>query len=397
MKLGIIGLGTVGEGVLEILTKEKKNIGSKGAKVEVKYACDLNINRDFPFEFDKSILTTDYNVILEDPEVETVVELIGGEGLAKTIVIEAIKKGKNVITANKALIAKHSKEIFDLASKKAVNLYYEASVGGGIPIINPLQENLVANNIQGIRGIINGTANYILTEMKEKGLDFDTVLKDAMDKGYAEADPTYDIEGIDTAHKICILASLAYNQTVDFSHITVEGITKIKPIDIQLADDLGYNIKLIASAKLNDNNLAIQVAPTLVNKNDLLSNVHGVFNAVEVEGDYVGTTLFYGRGAGREATASAVVSDIVKAAVNCKYKERHYFNLEQNALLVEEDNLVGTYYIRVATGDFNEDMKKIAKDTFERDGYIIFTTEDIKVEDLKKVLNKVEYTKLNIN
>lgn len=397
MKLGIIGLGTVGEGVLEILTKEKKNIGSKGAEVEVKYACDLNLDRDFPFEFDKSILIKDYKTILNDPEVETVVELIGGEGLAKEIVLEAIKQGKNVITANKALIAKHSKEIFALATEKSVNLYYEASVGGGIPIINPLQENLVANNIVGIRGIINGTANFILTEMKEKGLDFNTVLKDAMEKGYAEADPTYDIEGIDTAHKICILASLAYNQTVDFEHISVKGITSIKTVDIELADELGYNIKLIASAKKVDEKLAISVAPTLVNKDDLLSNVHGVFNAVEVEGDYVGTTVFYGRGAGKEATASAVVSDIVKAAVNCKYKERHYFNLEKEAVLLEEGELSGNYYIRIAKTAYTDSLAEKSAEKHEKDDYIVLIFKDVSIAEIESIFKDTEYTQLSVN
>ncbi len=397
MKLGIIGLGTVGEGVLEILTKEKKNIGSKGAEVEVKYACDLNIDRDFSFEFNKNILTKNYKTILNDDEVETIVELIGGEGLAKEIVLEAIRKGKNVITANKALIAKHSKEIFTLASKRGVNLYYEASVGGGIPIINPLQENLVANNIIGIRGIINGTANYILTEMKEKNLDFDTVLKDAMKKGYAEADPTYDIEGIDTAHKICILASLAYNQTVDFDSIPISGITKIKPIDIHLAEKLGYNIKLIASAKKSGDKLAIQVAPTLVNKGDLLSNVHGVFNAVEVEGDYVGTTLFYGRGAGREATASAVVSDIVKAAVNCKYKERHYFNLEKEATLVKGEDLSGDYYIRLTKEDYSNAFDTLANEKYEEDGSVVLLVKNTTIANLEKAFAGKEYTRLSVN
>ncbi len=395
MKLGIIGLGTVGIGVLEILVKEKENLKLKGADLEIKYACDLDHNKVFPDNFDKTVLTKDYKEILDDDEVDTIVELIGGDTLAKKIILEAIEKGKNVITANKALIAKHSKEIFSKAIEKDVNLFYEASVGGGIPIIAPLLENLVANNILGIRGIINGTCNYILSEMKDKNLEFDVVLKDAMEKGYAEADPTFDIEGIDAAHKICILASLAFNKTVDVSKIFTNGISKIKLSDLKLADSLGYSIKLIAAAVEKNNRLEISVEPTLVKKVDLLSNVEGVFNAVEVEGDYVGKTLFYGRGAGKEATASAVVADIVKASLNCRYKDRHYFNIESDANLIPKDEFIGKFYVRV-----NEEIKELDNISFDKYSIkndIVYFTNEINRKDLEKLLLKRENSILKIN
>lgn len=395
MKLGIIGLGTVGLGVIEILVKEKENLRNKGAELEIKYACDLDHNKDFPLGFDKSVLITDYRTILNDEEVDTIVELIGGDTIAKKIILEAIDKGKNIITANKALIAKHSKEIFSRAIEKNVNIFYEASVGGGIPIIGPLQENLVANNILGIRGIVNGTCNYILTEMSENNLSFDSVLKDAMEKGYAEADPTFDIEGIDAAHKICILASLAFNQTVDVSKIYTNGITKIKPSDFELANKLGYSIKLIASAIKKENDLEISVEPTLVKNSELLSNVEGVYNAVEVEGDYVGKTLFYGRGAGKEATASAVVADIVKSAIKCTYKDRHYFNINVDANIILKNETVNKYYVR--TNEKIENFEEFVTETLAIENDIVYLTKEIKFEKLIELLGKSEYSLLKIN
>ncbi|MBN2838061.1 MAG: homoserine dehydrogenase [Fusobacteriaceae bacterium] len=395
MKIGIIGLGTVGLGVLEILVNESKNLKAKGADIEIKYACDLDHDKVFPNNFDKTTLIKNYETILNDPDVDTIVELIGGDNLAKKIILEAIDKGKNVITANKALIAKHPKEIFSRAIEKDVNLFYEASVGGGIPIIAPLLENLVANNILGIRGIINGTCNYILSEMSHNDLEFDTVLNDAMEKGYAEADPSFDIEGIDAAHKICILASLAFNKTVDVKKILTNGITKIKLSDLKLAESLGYSIKLIAAASQNNNSISISVEPTLVNKKDLLSNVEGVFNAVEVEGDYVGKTLFYGRGAGKEATASAVVADIVKAALKCTYKDRHYFNIEEDAILLGENEFSGKYYVRV--GKTFPELEKISYQIEQIAEEYIYFTNTIKLKELKNILGNEEYSLLRIN
>lgn len=395
MKLGIIGLGTVGLGVIDILVNEKENLIKKGANIEIKYACDLNHDKLFPKKFDKSVLIKDYKVILNDPEIDTVVELIGGDTLAKSIILEAIEKGKNIITANKALIAKHSKEIFNKAIENNVNLFYEASVGGGIPIIGPLQENLIANNIVGIRGIINGTCNYILTEMKNNDLDFDTVLKRAIDLGYAEANPSFDIDGIDAAHKICILASLAYNKIVDVNKIYTSGITKVSLNDIKLAESLGYSIKLIGSAYLKSDKLQVSVEPTLINKKDLLSNVEGVFNAVEVEGDYVGKTLFYGRGAGKEATASAVVADIFKSSVNCSYKDRHYFNINENAEILDFSDFEGKYYVRLANK--NENLEKVSEKIYKLENDTVYFTKNIIYSNLLSIIEGKFQTILKLN
>ena len=251
MKVGIIGLGTVGEGVLKVLTLEKENIKIKSnCELEVKYACDLNIDRQFSFDFDKNILITDYNKIINDPEVDIVIELIGGETLAKTIILDAFRAKKNVVTANKALIAKHGVELFQVAKENNVAFLFEAAVGGGIPIITPLIESLVANTVTEIQGIMNGTSNYILTRMKEDKLEFSEALALASSKGYAEADPSYDVDGIDAGHKINILASLAYGGSIKFKDMYLNGIRDISSIDIFAASELGYTIKLIASSKL---------------------------------------------------------------------------------------------------------------------------------------------------
>ena len=403
LKIGIVGLGTVGEGTLKILLNEAKKISQKAsADIEVKYACDLDLDKKFSFDFDRSILIDDYKKIMEDDEIEVVVELIGGETIAKKILLEALENGKSVVTANKALIAKHSKEIFQKTRETNTNVYYEASVGGGIPIIIPLQESLVANNIQSIKGIINGTANYILTEMTQKGLSFDDVLKVAMEKGYAEADPTYDIEGIDTAHKITILASIAYGGCVDFDKVSISGITKIKPEDIQAADELGYIIKLIASAKLAGDKIEVSVMPTLLEKSEQLANVNGVFNAIEVEGDYVGKTLFYGKGAGMDATASAVVADIVKACIKNKYEGDFYYNIEKPIDVVSADDIVSKFYLRVEGADIHlcEEIKDAGIEVehfIRKDGYIIILTEAVKEKELLSHLEKFEYLSLHIN
>ena len=353
VKVGIIGLGVVGTGALKILINEKKSIHEKtNVWVEVAKACDININRDFGFDFNKSILTTNYKEILEDSEISIVIELIGGYGIAKEIILGALKAKKSVVTANKALVAKYSKEIFSLAKENGVKVYYEASVGGGIPIITPLQESLVANNINSLKGIVNGTANYILTQMTEKGLEFTDVLKKAQELGYAEADPTFDIEGIDSAHKITILASLAYGGYIDFDKVHVEGITKITKDDIKFAQEFGYNIKLLASADKNENGVDIRVQPTLIAKEEMLANVNDVFNAIEVTGDYVGKTLFYGRGAGMLPTASAVVADIVKICSEDKrYKGDYHYNIENEISLRDVNEAVSKYYVRLSVAD----------------------------------------------
>ena len=268
MKIGIIGLGTVGEGVLKILALENKNIKLKsGADLEVKYACDLNIDREFSFDFDKAILTQDYKKILSDPEIDIVVELIGGETIAKNIIMEALNNKKHVITANKALVAKYGPEIISAAKDNCSLFLYEAAVGGGIPIITPMIENLIANQITEIRGIMNGTSNYILTKMKEDKLDFEEALHLAAEMGYAEADPSYDVDGIDAGHKIAILSSLAYGGYINFSEVYLQGIRDISLVDIFEAEKLGFSIKLIASSKINEDKLVEISAEPILLKN----------------------------------------------------------------------------------------------------------------------------------
>ena len=390
MKIGIIGLGTVGEGVLKVLTAEKESIFEKStADIEVKYACDLNINREFSFDFDKSILIDDYKKIIDDPEIKIVVELIGGETIAKNIITEAFRAKKSVVTANKALIAKNGVELFQIAKENGVSFLFEAAVGGGIPIISPLMESLVANTVTEIRGIMNGTSNYILTKMKEDKLSFEEALSLASAKGYAEADPTYDIDGIDAGHKINILASLAYGGSIKFKDMPLSGIREITSIDIFAAKQLEHTIKLIAQSKLlSDNTVQISVEPTLVSNNQILAKVDDVFNAIETIGSYTGETLFYGKGAGMDPTASAVVADIVKITTRTHIESDYFLNSTKVFNVVDIDSVKGSYYIRVSS-DFN-----IEKSPFQLynqvDNYYIILADDISKNEINEYLKDAQ-------
>ena len=390
MKVGIIGLGTVGEGVLKVLTLEKENIKIKSnCELEVKYACDLNIDRQFSFDFDKNILITDYNKIINDPEVDIVIELIGGETLAKTIILDAFRAKKNVVTANKALIAKHGVELFQVAKENNVAFLFEAAVGGGIPIITPLIESLVANTVTEIQGIMNGTSNYILTRMKEDKLEFSEALALASSKGYAEADPSYDVDGIDAGHKINILASLAYGGSIKFKDMYLNGIRDISSIDIFAASELGYTIKLIASSKLiSDDEAEISVEPTFVKNDEILAKVDDVFNAIETEGSYTGKTLFYGRGAGMDPTASAVVADAVKIGTDSVIMTNYFFNSTKIFKVLDNKTIKADFYIRVSD-DFN-----IEKSPFEIsekvDNYYIITVQNISRSEIEAILGDVQ-------
>lgn len=390
MKIGIIGLGTVGEGVLKVLTKEKHSIFEKSqADIEVKYACDLNITRDFSFEFDKSILVDDYKKILEDSEIKLVVELIGGETLAKDIIIQAFKSKKSVVTANKALIAKHGVELFQIAKENGVSFLFEAAVGGGIPIVTPLMESLVANTVTEIKGIMNGTSNYILTKMKEENLSFDEALSIASAKGYAEADPTYDVDGIDAGHKINILASLAYGGSIKFKDMQISGIREINTLDIFSANQLNSTIKLIASSKLvSDDSAQISVEPVIISNNEILAKVDDVYNAIETIGSYTGRTLFYGKGAGMDPTASAVVADIVKIATINHIESDYFFNSTKIINIVDANTVKDNYYIRVSN-DFN-----IEKSPFEIynkiDNFFIILAENISRNEINEYLKDAQ-------
>ena len=390
MKIGIIGLGTVGEGVLKVLTKEKNSIFEKSqADTEVKYACDLNINREFSFEFDKSILVDNYKKILEDSEIKLVVELIGGEMLAKDIIIEAFKAKKSVVTANKALIAKHGVELFQIAKENGVSFLFEAAVGGGIPIVTPLMESLVANTVTEIKGIMNGTSNYILTKMKNENLSFNEALSIASAKGYAEADPTYDVDGIDAGHKINILASLAYGGSIKFKDMQISGIREINTLDIFSANQLNSTIKLVASSKLiTEDTAQISVEPVIISNNEILAKVDDVYNAIETIGSYTGKTLFYGKGAGMDPTASAVVADIVKIATRNHIESDYFFNSTKIINIIDSNAVKDNYYIRVSD-DFNVENSPF--NVYNKiDNFFIILAENISRNEINEYLKDVQ-------
>jgi homoserine dehydrogenase len=312
MRVGLIGIGTVGGGTYKILTENSEEIFKKtGKKIEITMVADTNLSLAKNIVKAPVTITDDATKLIQSNEVDIVIELIGGVGISKTFVQQALENKKHVVTANKALIAMHGEELVKLAKKNNVILAYEASVAGGIPIIKAVREGLAANKIEWIAGIVNGTTNYILSEMKENNLSFNVALKQAQELGFAEADPTFDIEGIDAAHKITILASLAFGIPINFDAAYIEGITQLTQKDITYAEELGYRIKLLAITKLVSDGVELRVHPTLIPEKRLVANVNGPMNAVLVKGNMVGPTLYYGAGAGAEATASAVVADII--------------------------------------------------------------------------------------
>ncbi len=313
IKIGLCGLGTVGAGVATLLQKNAQIIQTRtGLDINIVQAATIDPYDHLDVDFSNIKVTDSVDDILNNPEIDVMVELIGGTGIAKKIVLDAFDKGKSVVTANKALLAKHSQEIFSAAYGSKGLFGYEASVGGGIPIIRNIREGFSGDKIDGFSGIINGTGNYILSAMTNERTDFKTALKQAQDKGYAEADPTFDIEGIDTAHKVIILMELAFNALFDFDQLYIEGITGIEPIDIDLADELGYRIKLLGKALNTERGFEGRVHPALVKKDSMLASVQGAFNAISVFGNFVGHTMSYGAGAGSFPTASAVVADIIE-------------------------------------------------------------------------------------
>jgi homoserine dehydrogenase len=319
LNVGLIGFGNVGSGVVRILTEKKRMLSDKiGMEINIKKICDKDLSSPRNISVDKSLLSKNMGDILDDPQIEIVVELIGGLQPAKDIIIEAIKKGKSVVTANKALLAQHGRELFALAEDHGKNIYFEASVGAGIPIIKSLREGLVANKFNSVFGIVNGTSNYVLSQMSASGCSFGEALKEAKLKGFAEKDPTLDIEGLDSAHKLLLLTYLCFGRLVSPSDVFVEGISRISQLDITYAKELGFEIKLLAIAKKETDSLEVRVHPTLLPKSHLLSSVGGVFNAIYVSSDLAGNLLFYGPGAGQLSAASAVVSDIVDLASDVK-------------------------------------------------------------------------------
>ncbi|WP_416763464.1 homoserine dehydrogenase [Roseateles sp. So40a] len=312
IKVGLLGIGTVGGGTFHVLNRNQAEIrGRAGRGIEIAMVADLDVERARSIVGDACPVVADAREVIANPEIDIVVELIGGYGIARTLVLDAIKAGKHVVTANKALLAVHGSEIFAAAREKGVMVAFEAAVAGGIPIIKALREGLTANRIEWIAGIINGTTNFILSEMRSKGLDFGTVLKEAQRLGYAEADPTFDIEGVDAAHKATIMGAIAFGIPVQFEQAHVEGITALQATDIKYAEQLGYRIKLLGIARRREQGIELRVHPTLIPAGRLIANVEGAMNAVLVQADAVGTTLYYGKGAGAEPTASAVIADLV--------------------------------------------------------------------------------------
>lgn len=315
INVGVIGFGTVGTGTVQILLNNRGLLKERsGIDINLKRIADVDVKRDRGIRLPKGVLIPDASALISDPEIQIIVELVGGTTIAKEFVLRAIRNGKHVVTANKALLATHGTEIFGAADKARVGVGFEASVAGGIPIIKVIREGLVANRIKAVYGIINGTTNYILTKMTDERREFKEVLTEAQSLGYAEADPTYDIEGIDSAHKLAILASLSYGTRFSIRDVYREGISWISPMDIEFARELGYKLKLLAITKQTDGKVELRVHPTMIPEGNLISKVDGVFNAVYVEGDAVGATLYYGRGAGDMPTGSAVVSDVVDIA-----------------------------------------------------------------------------------
>jgi homoserine dehydrogenase len=359
IKVGLLGIGTVGAGTFTVLERNAEEIRRRaGRPIEITMVADLDTARAKQITGGKVEVVDDANIIVNHPDIDIVVELIGGYGIARQLVMTAIANGKHVVTANKALLATHGTEIFRAAQEKRVMVAFEAAVAGGIPIIKALREGLTANRIQWIAGIINGTTNFILSEMRDKGLDFDVVLKEAQRLGYAEADPTFDIEGIDAAHKATLMSAIAFGIPVQFDKAYVEGITGLQAADIRYAEQLGYRIKLLGIARRAANGIELRVHPTLIPANRLIANVEGAMNAVLVHGDAVGATLYYGKGAGAEPTASAVIADLVDITRLATADPEHrvpYLAFQPDAMtdtpILPMDEITTSYYLRIRVAD----------------------------------------------
>ena len=370
INIGVIGAGVVGGGVVKHLTRNADLIAERlGLRLKLKWVCDKDEARLKALPVSKTLLSDNAQHVLDAPDVQAIVELVGGTGFAKQLILDAFSRGKVVVTANKALLAHHGEEIFAAAAKHATNIYYEASVCGGIPIIKALREGFVANRFPLIYGIVNGTCNYILSRMTAEGKDFGEVLAEAQRLGYAEADPSLDIDGVDSAHKATILASLAHGFWTGLDHTHVEGIRQISQFDIQIARELGYVVKLLAIIKSADGSdsapVEVRVHPTLIPQHHVLAGVSGAFNGVVVHGDVVGDTMFYGRGAGADATASAVIADLADAALNFKFGSKQrvppFVAHRLNARVRTIDEVESRYYLRLTVADRSGVIAKISR------------------------------------
>jgi homoserine dehydrogenase len=359
VKVGVLGLGTVGGGTVNVLKRNAAEIARRaGREIIITRASAKDLDKERICDTQGIILSTDPMDIINDPEIDIVLELIGGAGPVKEMVLKAIENGKHVVTANKSLIALHGNEIFAKASEKGVIVAFEAAVAGGIPIIKAIREGLSGNQIEWLAGIINGTGNFILTEMRDKGRDFDDVLAEAQALGYAEADPTFDVEGIDAGHKLTILASIAFGIPLQFDKVYTEGITQITRLDVEYAEQLGYRIKHLGIARKTSEGIELRVHPTLIPERRLIANVNGVMNAVLVKGDAVGATLYYGAGAGAEPTASAVVADVidvVRALTSDPENRVPHLAFQADSLhdipVLTSDRFKTSYYLRLTAKD----------------------------------------------
>jgi homoserine dehydrogenase len=368
INVGLLGCGTVGTGVAKLLIDSQRVINARlGATLTLKRVADIDIETDRGIQFEEGVLTTDANAIVNDPEIDIIIEMIGGEGIAKELILKAIDNGKQVITANKALLASQGNNLFKAAAEKSVDLAFEAAVGGCMPIIKSIRESLVANRIHSMIGILNGTCNYILTKITDEKRPFGDALSEAQEKGYAEADPTLDVDGIDTAHKIAILTALAYGTEINLPDVYIEGISKITPLDVEFAEHFGYRIKLLAISKRKGDRIEARVHPTMIPFGNLLSNVNGTVNAIMVSGDAVGDIMLYGRGAGMMPTASAVISDTVDIARNLmagttrrvpalSFQRNHL----QNIKIMPMNEIITHYYFRFLALDRPGVLSKIS-------------------------------------
>ena len=415
VKVGLMGLGTVGGGTFNVLARNAEEITRRsGCAIKVTHAAAREYNSEGLASVDNVTITDDAFKLVNDPDIQIVVELIGGYEPARELVLQAIANGKHVVTANKALIAKHGNEIFAAAEKQGVVVAYEAAVAGGIPIIKAIREGLAANQIEWLAGIINGTGNFILTEMRDKGRDFADVLKEAQELGYAEADPTFDVEGIDAAHKLAILGSIAFGIPLQFEKVFTEGISHITREDVNYAEQLGYRIKHLGVTKRTDKGIEMRVHPTLIPERRLIANVDGVMNAVLVQGDAVGPTLYYGAGAGAEPTASAVVADIIDVARSLTVAAENRVpplafqpgTLVDTPILAIED-VETSYYLRLQAidksgvmadvtrilGDLDISMEAIIqKEPMEgaTDVHIILLTHHIQERNMNEAIKNIE-------
>ena len=416
IKVGLIGAGTVGTGVYKVL-RDNLSLIKKRRHLDIKIAriADIAPGRKRPVNIPRSLFTRDAFELINDPDIEIIIELVGGTKVARKFVMDSLRSGKHVVTANKALLAHSGREIFKLAAAKGLAVGFEASVGGGIPIIRSAMEGYAANNILSIHGIINGTSNYILYKMTEEGRDFQSVLKQAQKEGYAEADPTFDIDGTDAAHKLSILIMLCWGKYFDFGKYYVEGIKKITPLDISFADELGYKIKLLAIAKQLKNGIEAGVFPALVKKGTQLADVKEAFNAIYVVGDAVGPTMLYGMGAGMLPTASAVVSDLIEISNNIQNSTQQliprFYSEGKNIRLIDISDTVNQYYLRFVVADkpgilgaltsvlgkYNISIESmIQKRKQNKTVPIVLMTHQAREKDLLKALKQIEKNK-NIN